>query len=196
MEKIIQADAAVLLWLNSGVGRLEWIDVAARFIVNDYLVPAVLALLLLGMWFAPRGLDTRARYQRAVITSLTGMGLANLVVLIINHLVVRARPFLEHDIELLFYRPTDSSFPANPVVVGCALALGIWTGSPKLGAVALGLALLWGLARVYAGVSYPTDVFAGAALGAAMAGLAGLALRRIEPARAFVLRIAQRIHLA
>jgi undecaprenyl-diphosphatase len=196
MERIVRADTAVLLWLNGWVGRLEWVDVAARFIVNDYLVPAVLALLLLGMWVAPRDRNTRTHYQRAVLTSLTGMGLANLAVLTINQLVVRARPFLEQEIELLFYRPTDSSFPANPVVVGCALALGIWTGNRLLGAIALGLALLWGLARVYAGVSYPSDVLAGAFIGAGVAGLVMLTLRRVEPARTFVLRIAQRIHLA
>ncbi|MBI4234648.1 MAG: phosphatase PAP2 family protein [Chloroflexi bacterium] len=196
MATAAQADAAVLLWLNGWVGRFPWLDTAARLVVSDYLVPVLLSLLLFGMWFAGREPTLRERHQRAVLRAIIGMGFASLVVLIANHYVFRPRPFTQYELQLLFYMPTDSSFPSNPAVVGFAMATGIWTGNRSLGLVAFLGAGLWGLSRVYAGVSYPSDVVAGALLGMAATLLVSGALATIEPLPTLVLRLAQRFHLA
>ena len=72
---------------------------------------------------------------------------------------------MDYDTVLLFYPPTDSSFPANPAVVGFALAMGILFKNRWLGSLAIALALMWGISRIYSGVNYPLDVLAGYFLG-------------------------------
>ena len=139
---------------------------------------------------------SRDAYQRAVLRALIAVGFANLVVLIFNQHYFRARPFEEHEIILLFYQPTDSSFPSNPAAVAFAMASGMWQGSRKLGLLLYGLAALWGLSRIFAGVFYPSDVVAGALIGVSISYLVGVALRLIEPIPTLVLRVSRTLHLA
>lgn len=63
----------------------------------------------------------------------------------------------------------DWSFPSNHATLAAALAVGLVVLRPRLTAVALPLAAVVAVARVAAGVHYPHDVLAGAALGAAVA---------------------------
>ena len=189
-------DDNVLLWLNGGVGRFPWLDSIARYLVSDYLVPALLGLLLLGMWFDGKDGVTRELHQRGVLTAIIGMGVANLVTTIMNQYITRARPFIDHDLTLLFYSPSDPSFPANPAVVGFALSAGIWRGSRRMGLISFALAGFWGLSRVYAGVFYPSDVVAGALLGMLMTWLVSFLLALTEPVTSLLLKVTRRFYLA
>ena len=66
----------------------------------------------------------------------------------------------------------------------------------RTGAALYALAALWGLARVYAGVHYPTDVIGGAVVGIA-AGLAMTLLwRRLIAVPRAILRVMSSIYLA
>ncbi len=62
----------------------------------------------------------------------------------------------------------DWSFPSNHATLAAGLAVGIALLRPRLAAVALPLAAAVALARIAAGVHYPHDVLAGAALGATL----------------------------
>lgn len=62
----------------------------------------------------------------------------------------------------------DWSFPSNHATLAAGIAVGLAMFRPRLAAIALLLGLLVALARVVAGVHYPHDVLAGAALGAAV----------------------------
>ena len=44
-------DEAVLLWLNGYVGRSSVLDGLMDVLVSDYLVPVLLSLALLALWF-------------------------------------------------------------------------------------------------------------------------------------------------
>ena len=116
--------------------------------------------------------------------------------LIINQHYFRARPFEELDITLLFYQPTDSSFPANPTAVAFAMASGMWQANRKLGLVFFLVAAIWGVSRVYAGVFYVSDIVAGALIGIIGSYLVAVALRLIEPIPTRVLKVARTLHLA
>ena len=196
MEALRDLDAEVVTWLNQWAGRSQILDVAERVIVSDYFIPACIGLCLMAMWFAGKNPQSRDAHHRAVITALAAVGFASLVVLILNDHFHRPRPFVDHDLTILFYRPTDSSFPAHPAAVAFAMAGSAWQGSRKLGTLVYGLALLWGISRIYAGVFYPSDVLAGAAIGVGMSYLVALALKRIEPLPTLVLRGAKTLHLA
>ncbi|MES4901377.1 MULTISPECIES: phosphatase PAP2 family protein [unclassified Streptomyces] len=62
----------------------------------------------------------------------------------------------------------DWSFPSNHATLAAGLAVGLAVLRPRLAAVALPLGAAVAVARVAAGVHYPHDVLAGAALGAAV----------------------------
>ena len=49
------SDKVVFLWINGWVGKFPLFDAAMEWVVSDYMVPALLALTLLGLWFAGDG---------------------------------------------------------------------------------------------------------------------------------------------
>ena len=196
MEALREIDANVVVWLNEWAGRSSIMDAAVRVIVSDYLIPASIGLCLMAMWFAGKNPQTRDTQHRAVITALAAVGFASLVVLILNDHFHRPRPFVDHDLTVLLYRPTDPSFPAHPAAVAFAMAASAWQGSRKLGTLVYGFALLWGISRIYAGVFYPMDVLAGAAIGVGMSYLVAFGLKLIAPVPTLVLRGAKTLHLA
>ena len=188
-------DGAIVKWLNGGVGAFGPWDAFMQAMMSDYLVPAFSSLMLIGLWFTGRGAERYAN-QFAVMVGISGLGLANLGIVILNGYFFRSRPFVDHELNLLFYKPTDSSFPANAAAVGFAIAVAVAFRKPRLGAALAGLSLLWTGGRVYAGVHYPTDILAGAAMGAAGVGLAYLIARAIPIVPRSVLRIARVLYLA
>mgnify|MGYP001492555737 CR=1 FL=1 len=112
-----------------------------------------------------------------------------MIVALINDHYFRPRPFSQHEIQLLFYEPTDSSFPANPVAVLFAVASGVWGGHRRLGCVLYVGATLFALSRVYAGAFYPLDVLAGAGIGIATAIMIRRVLALIEPIPTYALKL-------
>ena len=196
MELLTRADESVILWLNGWVGRFPALDAIVRLMVSDYLIPVVLSLVLLGLWFAGGTSALRERNQRGVMTAMLGLALANLTVEAFNQFLFRPRPFSELEVSLLFYQPTDSSFPANPAALGFAIATGVWLWNRKAGSAMLVMAAAYSIARVYAGVFYPMDVIGGAAIGTLASLLATLALRLAEPVPSRVLRFARSLYLA
>ncbi|MSP79193.1 MAG: phosphatase PAP2 family protein [Dehalococcoidia bacterium] len=196
MELLAKMDTALLLWLNGWVAALPWLDNLIQFLASDYLVPVVLSLFILGMWFGPRSQESRMRSQRAALGAMTGMGLSSFAVAILNEFFFRPRPFETFHLHLLFYHASDSSFPMQAAAIGFGFAVGIWTANRKLGAIACVLAGLWGIARVIAGASYPSDMLAGALIGFAITNVVFLFFRLYDPFIRFILRMAQYVYLA
>jgi undecaprenyl-diphosphatase len=90
----------------------------------------------------------------------------------------RARPFEAHPQIEPLYVVHSSSFPAGHAATAFAGAVVLAYVAPRAMPLLLVLAGLIGFSRVYVGVHYPTDVLAGAILGAAVAGVAIVGLRR------------------
>jgi undecaprenyl-diphosphatase len=170
-------------WLNGGMGAWKFWDDFTEAIVGDYLAPVFGSLVLVGLWFSGGGV-TRYANQLTTITGTMGVGFANGLTIAANSLWFRDRPFVNADLDLLFYRPTDSSFPANVAAVGFALGTAVFIRHRKVGLGLYLLAFLWGFARVYSGVHFPTDVLAGALIGVTAALLATLVVHQTE----FILR--------
>jgi len=95
----------------------------------------------------------------------------------IARLLGRPRPFERREVRTLVTRPTGPSLPSDQVAAAFAgarlLSDQLPRAAPFLSAAAASIAL----ARVLAGVHYPGDVLAAAALGTAVAA-AGRARRR------------------
>ena len=190
------ADEKLFLWLNGWVGTFSPFDRLMELVVSDYLIPVGLALTLLGMWFAGKDLETRYRHQIGLFVALTSMALSSLVVFIINALYSRPRPFVDHDVSMLFYQPTDSSFPSNPIAAAFAIAATMWVVNRRVGMVLLATTGIYAFSRVYAGVHYPLDVTAAALIGIVVTFLVFRLKDLLEPILTLVIKAARIFCLA
>lgn len=188
-------DSAIVRGLNGFVGEAAWWDGLVQIVASDYLGGVLAALVLFGLWFHGTG-EGRLANQLLTISGILGIGFANLVTSLVNSAYFRDRPFVRLELELLFYQPTDSSFPANVVAVGFAVAAAVALRNRSLGVGLAVLAALWGFARVYAGVHYPSDVLAGAALGVGAGLLASAVTHLAAPLIRRVLRLPRAFYLA
>jgi undecaprenyl-diphosphatase len=109
---------------------------------------------------------------------------------VINHSYVRERPFATlDDVHVLFYQPTDPSFPSNAASFAFAMAAGVFLVNRRWGLLIGVGAVLFSLARVIAGMHYPLDVVAGAALGIATTWAFARVLDVLRPVVDWALRL-------
>ena len=189
-------DEAILLWLNGWTGRSPLLDGLMEVVVSDYLVPVLLSLVLLALWFHGDSDAERLSNQLVSVAGAMGIGFANLLISILNTRFVRDRPFVDLDLTLAFYEPTDSSFPANVAAVGFAAASAIVLRHRRLGAALYAIAVAWSVARVSAGVHYPSDILAGAVVGIVAATAAVLFTRVLLVILNPVLRFFRLVYMA
>jgi undecaprenyl-diphosphatase len=176
-------DANIVIWLNGLSGNVKIFDDLMRLAASDYLMPLVFSLGMLGLWFSGKTPAERVKYQLTMLMGISALSIANVVVWLFNIWLERPRPFVEHgdELNLLFYPPTDPSFPANPVAVGFAAATAAWTINRKFGWWLYAAATLFGFSRLYAGVFYPTDIVGGAIVGIVIYGFTTYLRRFLEP---------------
>ena len=139
---------------------------------------AIWVLCALALGFALRlGL-----LQTVVLAVATGVATlaADTVSFGVKDLVHRTRPFDAHPAIHPLYVVHSSSFPAGHAATAFAGAVLLSCVAARLAPLFLGLAVVIGFSRVYDGVHYPTDVLAGAAIGALVGGAAFVGLRLLE----------------
>jgi undecaprenyl-diphosphatase len=110
-------------------------------------------------------------WRRATVAAVLSAGLGLAVAKVISELVDRARPFVAdaHGVHLFSAHAADAGFPSDHATAAFAVATAIVLRKRGWGVFALLAATLLAVGRVAIGVHYPSDVLAGAALGAAAA---------------------------
>lgn len=196
MEPLKLFDLQLVEWANILSGQYVATDTILKLVTSDYLIPLILGLILLALWFSGDDRCARNRNQTIILTAVTALGIANLAVLIINDFYFRSRPFDEIELTLLFYLPSDSSFPANPTAASIAIAFSILREKKMVGTITLILALLWSMSRMVAGVSYLSDIAAGVSIGIVASYISSLILLKITPIPDLLIRILRILHLA
>lgn len=174
-----------------------WADRAVE-LIGEYGCIALLAMLCVAGWLTARRRSDAPAAVAGVLWAGLGASIALVLNIPIRGLVERPRPFVDHrDLEVLVHGKTDFSFASDHATLAAAVAVGLFLVSRRLGALALLVALLQGVARVYVGVHYPTDVIGGFALGTATSLLlAPLAMALLTPLTSAVGRSRLRVLVA
>ncbi|OXY90166.1 bifunctional phosphatase PAP2/diacylglycerol kinase family protein [Streptomyces diastatochromogenes] len=140
------------------------------------------------LWFATAAAMAASRTPRARRAAARGLASLSLASLAVNTLgkrsVRRPRPVLDPvpPVRHLKRLPITTSFPSGHSASAAAFATGVALESPAWGAAVAPVAWSVALSRVYTGVHFPSDVLAGAVLGAG----AAFAVRGMVPTRAQV----------
>ena len=120
--------------------------------------------------------------RRAAVRGLGSLALASATVNTVGKRSFRrARPVLDAVpmIRRLHRQPFTTSFPSGHTASAAAFAAGITLEDPRWAALIVPLAASVAFSRIYTGAHYPSDVLAGAAIGAG----AALAVRGLVPER-------------
>ena len=127
----------------------------------------------------------RKTTRQAGVAAVSAVALAEAIIALLKPIFMRPRPFLvDPSVTLIIDPPGDWSFPSGHAAAACACAVAI---AVTLGArrwriwlPIIALATLMAFSRRYLFVHWPTNVLAGAVLGAFIGALVALAARRLS----------------
>ncbi len=156
--------------INGLVGRWQGLDFLGVFL-SDYLGYFLITALLLLFFLRFH------KFWRAVVGSLLSALLARLVLTnIIYWLWARPRPFEAIEgVKTLLEDPGNASFPSGHAAFYFAIAFFLLYKNKNAGTLFFAGALLMGLARVFAGVHWPSDILGGMVV----AGIAAVIIKKI-----------------
>lgn len=143
--------------LNQFAGKFVYLDTLAVVLANGYFLIAILLFLTIKNWkrYFPMASQAvlAAIVSRFVITN------------IIRFFVQRPRPFAENHVNFILPQSIESSFPSGHAAFYFAIVTVVYLHDKKLGILFFVGSFLMGIARVFGGVHWPSDILAGAAVG-------------------------------
>jgi membrane-associated phospholipid phosphatase len=169
-------------WDNSVVTHLNnWGQSHVRFVhfLSNDLVYLSLLLALGGFawsqWGSGRSVDLSVKglwksSLDAIFILIIPIALATIISEIISRIFPRDRPFVAmSNIKLLIPHGADGGMPSHHMVFMFALGISLIQISRNIGFLVCVLTPISGIARIAAGIHYPSDIIVGLALGAAVA---------------------------
>ncbi len=131
-----------------------------------------LGYLLVGIlltWLIWDFLFRKERYQKTIKIISLSLGAALFSRLIITELIrwlyYRPRPFVSNQVNQLISHSASGSFPSGHGAFFFALSTVIYFYNKKAGLLFFLASFLIGLARIFVGLHYPSDILAGALIG-------------------------------
>jgi len=175
-------DRTLVAAINGFAGRWPALDRVALVLAGNHLVKGGMVMALVWWaWFCRGGRREAIERRKTVVATLAAAAPALLLSFVVQSLMpFRPRPI--HDPTLALHVPIGlasdvladwSSFPSDHATLFFALAAGLFFVSRGLGiAAAAYVTLVIALPRIYVGWHYPSDILAGALIGATFASLA------------------------
>jgi len=94
------------------------------------------------------------------------VGLATLISELMSQIYVRQRPFVTmSNVQLLVPHNADGGMPSHHMVFMMSISTLVYLSNKRFGVLLIFLSVISGIARVSAGIHYPSDVVAGILLG-------------------------------
>ena len=166
---------------------LDWIQAHLKCGALDFLMPKITLLAEGGVFLILVGLallfwKSHRVCGAAVLTGLTsGLLIGNLL---LKNLIARPRPcWINTDVQLLINNPKDFSFPSGHTLHCFIAAAALMYYDRRLGWPMLFIAVLVAFSRMYLYVHFPTDILAGAALGAGIGLLSAFVCDKLRTRR-------------
>jgi undecaprenyl-diphosphatase len=135
---------------------LDWVGI---FLAEYTLCIAGLFFLILLFW---------KRNWLMVISAAISVILSRLVIAeIIKNLLDRARPYvvLETAKKIITENQDFQSFPSGHMAIFFAISMAVYFFNKKIGIVFFIASILIGLARIFVGIHWPSDILGGAVIG-------------------------------
>lgn len=168
-------DHSIVVFVNQFAQKWQTFDAIVVFFSNSDLMKG--GVVLAAWWWAWSRRNGDSRTNRSyLLSALVGAVVALVIARVLAHaLPLRTRPIL--DPSLQFRVPTGapdqsnwtiwSSFPSDHASLFFALMTGAWLAWRRGGILLMIYVIIFiCLPRIYIGIHYPTDILAGAALGA------------------------------
>ena len=161
-------DWSLLHTLNDFMAAHDGIEDTLLFYVEAS--EALFAITLAIVFLLAGGPRFRA-WRRATVAAVLSAAFALAIAKVVSEMVDRARPFVvdPHGVHLFSAHAADPGFPSDHATAAFAIAVAILLRKRGWGIAALLAAAIVSAGRVALGFHYPSDVLAGAALGAAAA---------------------------
>jgi len=169
-------DAAIVLSLNAVANSSPLAGSVTVFFASwlPYLIVGGFAAYLLYTKHMLR-LTALFPFFHALAAALIARG----AVSVVRIFVPRDRPFLSLPIDPLFIKHA-SSFPSGHAAFFFAFSVIVYRYNPRLGIASFVLSTLVCIARIAAGVHYPSDIIVGAGIGLLAAALTLFVLRYLR----------------
>lgn len=175
--------------LNQWAGHFPVLDKLMAFSAQYAL--EVYFFLFLAAWFTLPKPEAGKRHA-LLIMGLSGI-FALLVNLALSHLWFRPRPFmsLAHGtFTQLIPHAADASFPSDHASGSFGFAAASYKKSVRWVQISFTVLAVWvGIARIYSGVHWPTDVLAGVIIGILSSRLMWKVSSKLQPLTNLVLRL-------
>lgn len=197
-------DASLSTLITNLAGEIPLADKVMNVLACDFFMPMCMSLSLLFLWFGTRNPIMRVKNQYGAMCASASLGFGNLGVHVLNRVTEFdpwPRPFevdasARQAAEIVFYLPSDPSFPANVAALTFGAATGMWFYNRRASIPLFIIAVVWSFSRVYAGVHYPLDVLGGAVIGIVMGGFSYILMRILWPLPAICFWIARKVYVA
>jgi len=172
----VSFDLSIFSILHSLTGKSALLDFLIVFFA-EYLPYLFLVVLLVFLYKIPR---FRKRVYTFIFFALSGLVAKGVIVEVVRLFWDRSRPFRALDIVPLVIHHSPA-FPSGHASFLFALAFAILYFNRSWGYVFLGAAFLNGIARVSAGLHWPSDIVGGIVTGAVSFGIVYVLLHKYDP---------------
>ncbi len=165
--------------LNGFAGTWPALDAVAVFLASylQYLIGAVFLLYL--FWAHRSAAERKLLALSGLVSVVLSRGVITELIRLVYH---RARPFVAlPSVTKLIDAGRDGfvdSFPSGHAAFFFALATAVFLNDKKLGVWFFAGAVVMGIARVFVGVHWPSDILGGALIGVAAGWLADILVKR------------------
>ena len=173
IEIFTKVDLSILLWIQDNL-RSEYVT---TFMYHITSMGSIL-LTLMALYFIIKG----SRSEKVAGVAVLASSVLEIIIVngVLKYLIARPRPFVTYDeVVPLANILSEHSFPSGHTALVFSMAFVIYKLFPEIyGKVAIVIACLVGLSRVYLGVHYPSDVVAGVIVGYVVAEIVEMITRK------------------
>ncbi len=152
-------DRLLFEFFHQYAGQWKWLDAIAVFMSGNagYVLLFVFALILFKA--------AKTRWPLLFCAVLAILFSRLMLTEIIRFLWERPRPFVEPSFTPLIQHAASSSFPSGHAALYFALSAVVFAYHKKIGILFFVVSFAIGLARIFAGLHWPSDIIGGALIG-------------------------------